>query len=147
MNRESKFRNPVPTVDGIVEFPKGILLIHRKNSPHGWALPGGFVDYGESVEDAVIRELFEETGLKVELKELFHVYSNPNRDPRQHTLSVVFILNLSEVNQKPIAGDDAGDVGFFKLNNLPDEIAFDHKKIIEDYFKYKEEGISPNQYK
>ena len=102
-----EYRNPVPTVDLIIRLPDGILLIERKNPPHGKALPGGFVDEGETVESAAIREAMEETGLAVELKELFYVYSDPSRDPRKHTISVVFI---ADANGTPRAADDAASV-------------------------------------
>ncbi len=99
-----KYRNPVPTVDIIIETPKGIVLIERRNPPHGWAIPGGFVDYGETLEDAARREAKEETSLDVELKNLLYVYSNPSRDPRQHTVSTVFI---AKAKGTPKAADDA----------------------------------------
>ncbi|OQX11001.1 MAG: NUDIX hydrolase, partial [Desulfobacteraceae bacterium IS3] len=88
---EKKYRNPLVTVDIIIEINKGIVLIERVNPPHGWALPGGFVDYGESLETAAVREAKEETSLDVTLEEQFHTYSAPDRDPRQHTVSTVFI--------------------------------------------------------
>lgn len=125
-------RNPFPTVDVIVLRPNhGVLLIKRRNPPYGWALPGGFIDYGESAEQAAVREAFEETGLDVRLTGLLGVYSDPRRDPRFHTLSVVFMAE-SDPNVWPRAGDDAGDVRFFPLDALP-EMAFDHRKIIDDY--------------
>jgi len=124
---------PKLTVDAIVVKDDKILLIERKNPPYGWALPGGFVDYGETVEEAVIRELKEETGLianKEKIKQ-FHVYSDPERDTRGHTVSVVFIV--PEVDGTPAAADDAKNLSFFPLNALPDKIAFDHEKIIQDW--------------
>jgi len=125
-------RNPAPTVDVIIESPDGdVLLIRRRNPPYGWALPGGFVDYGETVEEAAIREAREETHLEVSLIRQFHVYSDPSRDPRLHTLSVVF---LARAEGTPSAGDDAAEVRFFARNALPDAIAFDHRQILEDYF-------------
>src|SRR6187399_3003309 len=99
-----KLRNPLLTVDIIIEIDGKIVLIERKNPPHGWALPGGFIDYGESAEDAAVREAKEETRLDVELIEQFHVYSDPARDPRQHTISTVFI---ARAEGKPEGGDDA----------------------------------------
>ena len=128
----SVFRNPVPTVDIIIHFPpRGIVLIERKNPPPGWALPGGFVDYGETVESAAVREALEETGLQVTLTDLAGVYSHPRRDPRQHTMSVVFVAHpLSGQELSP--GDDAGRAGIFHLDNLP-ELAFDHKEILADF--------------
>lgn len=137
------FRNPVPTVDLIIELAdqphRPIVLIERQNLPHGWALPGGFVDYGESVEAAAQREAQEEVGLPVELVEQFHVYSNPNRDPRQHTLSVVFIATT---RGQPQAGDDAKTVGIFDLWEIPN-LCFDHDQILRDYQNYRYYGIRP----
>ncbi|MGD9610217.1 MAG: NUDIX domain-containing protein [Desulfovibrionaceae bacterium] len=127
------YRNPVPTVDAVIHIPgRGVVLIRRKNEPYGWALPGGFVDYGESVETAAIREAQEETGLTVELTGLLGVYSDPHRDPRQHTMSVVF--TAQPVNPAALAaGDDAGDVAVFPVGAWPQEMAFDHRRILDDY--------------
>ena len=124
-------RNPVPTVDIIIEIGNQIVLIERKNPPFGWALPGGFVDYGESYETAALREADEETGLKVANLCQFHTYSNPGRDPRMHTASTVFI---GKAEGAPSAGDDAARAGLFTEDNLP-TLAFDHAKILADYFK------------
>ena len=125
-------RNPFPTVDIIIELEdKGIVLIKRRNPPFGWAIPGGFVDYGETLEDAAVREAFEETSLRVELVRQFHIYSAPDRDPRFHTIATVFI---GRANGTPIAADDAKEAGIFTKDTLPDEMAFDHRKILEDYF-------------
>jgi ADP-ribose pyrophosphatase YjhB (NUDIX family) len=124
-------RAPIPTVDIIIENNGGILLIKRKNPPEGWALPGGFVDYGESLESAAVREAKEETGLDVELTRQFHTYSNPKRDPRHHTITTVFIAKAAG---KAVAGDDAKEVGMFGRDALPEQIAFDHRNIIQDYF-------------
>lgn len=125
-------RNPFPTVDIIIEIGgKGIILIKRKNPPYGWAIPGGFVDYGETLEEAAVREASEETSLKVALVRQFHVYSAPDRDPRQHTIATVFIAWGCGI---PKAADDAAEVGIFTEDTLPDDIAFDHRKILEDYF-------------
>ena len=135
------YRNPVPTVDIIIEVEKGkILLIERVNEPFGWALPGGFVDYGESLENAARREAKEETGLGIHLVRQFHAYSDPSRDPRQHTLTVVF---LAEAEGTPRAGDDAKNCQAFSLDNLPSPLAFDHEKIIEDYKRYRVLGEDP----
>ena len=123
------FHNPIPTVDVIIESKSGIVLIERKNPPHGWALPGGFVDYGESLEQAAMREALEETGLEVELYSQLHTYSDPDRDPRQHTITTVF---LARAEGEPQAGDDAANAAVFELNNLP-ELVFDHREIIDDY--------------
>ncbi len=131
MKRGNNPRNPLPTVDLIIEYNGGILLIKRRNPPKGWALPGGFVDYGESLEAAAVREAKEETGLDVELVRQFHVYSQPGRDPRHHTITMVF---LAKAKGKAIAGDDAKEIGVFNKNTLPDKIAFDHRDILNDYF-------------
>ena len=123
---------PRLTVDIIINIKGKIILIKRKNPPYGWALPGGFVDYGETVETAAIREAKEETGLDLKNLKQFHVYSEPNRDPRGHNISVVFTAEGIGV---PKAADDAKELELFDQNNLPKEIAFDHKKILIDYFK------------
>jgi len=109
----------------------GIVLVLRKNPPHGWAIPGGFVDYGETLEAAAVREAREETGLDVHLVTQFHTYSAPERDPRFHTISTVFIAD-GEGELK--AGDDAKETGIFDKNTLPENIVFDHGDILEDYF-------------
>ncbi len=117
-------------VDVIIETPEGIVLIRRKNPPHGWALPGGFVDYGESLEAASVRETKEETSLEVELVRQFHTYSAPDRDPRGHTVSTVFIARAQGT---PRARDDAAEVRVFSREDLPRELAFDHRQILDDY--------------
>ncbi len=127
--------NPLPTVDIIIEIEgKGIVLIRRKNPPYGWAIPGGFVDYGESIENAAVREALEETSLKVRLLRQFHVYSSPDRDSRFHSISTVFIALATGT---PIAADDAQEAGIFTKDSLPDEIVFDHRKILDDYYSKK----------
>ncbi|MGE4298419.1 MAG: NUDIX domain-containing protein [Desulfovibrionaceae bacterium] len=127
------YRNPVPTVDVVVHTPeRGVLLIERRNTPHGWALPGGFVDYGETVEHAAVREALEETGLAVRLTGLLGVYSDPARDPRQHTLSVVYTAQADDLSTLR-AGDDAGRAVFFPLDALPGPVVFDHLRIVEDF--------------
>ena len=131
-------RNPTPTVDIIIDINGRIVLIKRKNPPFGWALPGGFVDYGESFEDAALREAKEETGLAVSGLEQFHTYSNPDRDARQHTASTVFTGRACGV---PQAGDDAGEAKLFSRDNLPD-LAFDHALILADYFSGRYGRIS-----
>jgi len=138
---ETKHKNPVPTVDIIIEVEGGIVLIDRKNPPHGWAIPGGFVDYGETVETAAIREAKEETGLDVTLTHLLGVYSDPSRDPRQHTISTVFV---GTSDGQPVAADDAADAGVFTAKNLPDDIVFDHRDILEDYFREKQLESAPS---
>lgn len=131
MKNSNKYLNPIPTVDIIIESNGGIILIKRKNPPEGWALPGGFVDYGETLEAAAVREAKEETGLDIELIRQFHTYSDPKRDPRHHSITTVFI---AKAKGKPKAGDDAKEIGIFNKDNLPAEIAFDHRDIIQDYF-------------
>ena len=123
-------RNPAPTVDIIIIFNGGVVLVKRKNPPVAWALPGGFVDYGESLEQAAVREACEETGLSIRLGRQFHTYSEPDRDPRQHTVSTVF---LATAEGTPVAGDDAGEVAIFHEKSLP-PLAFDHSRILGDYF-------------
>ena len=130
-------RNPVPTVDTIITLPGGIVLIKRRFPPPGWALPGGFVEYGETVEAAAVREAREETGLHVRLTELFGVYSDPQRDPRRHTIAIVF---LAEATGTPVGGDDAAEAGIFSAAALPAPLAFDHDRILRDYFEYKRTG-------
>jgi len=139
---ESGYRNPVPTVDAIIEVgpERKIVLIERKNPPHGWALPGGFVDYGEPLAAAARREALEETGLEVELIELFHVYSAPDRDPRQHTVSTVF---LARADAPPQGGDDAARAELFDLDQLPSPLVFDHAQILADYLRYRNQGLRP----
>ena len=125
-----KYQNPLPTADIIIEISGKIILIKRKNPPYGWALPGGFIEYGESAEEAAVREAQEETGLHIKDLRQFHVYSAPGRDPRFHTLTVVFTAKSSGT---PRAASDAQEIGFFTKENLP-ELAFDHKYILDDYF-------------
>ncbi|MBI5810956.1 MAG: NUDIX hydrolase [Deltaproteobacteria bacterium] len=134
-----QYKNPVPTVDIIIELEdKGIILIERKNPPYGWAIPGGFVDYNETFEKAAVREAYEETSLRVRLKTQMHAYSDPKRDPRKHTVCVVFV---AEARGTPVAADDAKGVGVFTEKNLPSPLAFDHAKILSDYFRWKREGF------
>ncbi|WP_341482547.1 NUDIX hydrolase [Fundidesulfovibrio agrisoli] len=127
------YRNPTPTVDIVIACPGGgVVLIERRNEPHGWALPGGFVDYGETLENAAIREAKEETGLDVELTGLLGVYSDPERDPRQHTMSVVYTARAHDIAALG-AGDDAARAQIFPLERLPAPLCFDHGCILEDY--------------
>lgn len=135
-----KFRNPLPTVDIIIEIGGRVVLIERQNPPHGWALPGGFVDYGESLESAAVREASEETSLEVELIEQFHSYSDPRRDLRHHTVSTVFI---AAAQGEPRGADDAKTARLFHENDLPDAIVFDHRQILRDYFIFKKTGGRP----
>lgn len=127
-------KNPVPTVDIIIEIEDKIVLIERKNPPYGWALPGGFVDYGESFETAALREAKEETCLEVTGLQQFHTYSNPDRDARLHTASTVFIAKATGT---PKGADDAAQAKLFDQKNLP-ELAFDHGKILDDYYRFKQ---------
>ena len=126
---------PYVTVDAIIELKEGIILIERSNPPYGWALPGGFVDYGESLEEAVIREAREETNIKLKNLRQFHAFSDPKRDPRFHTVSTVFI---AEGEGRPKFGDDAKGLKVIAYQDLLKlDYAFDHKQIIKDYLKSK----------
>ncbi|WP_425387510.1 NUDIX domain-containing protein [Desulfovibrio inopinatus] len=127
------YRNPVPTVDIIIHIPgQGVVLIERQNEPYGWAIPGGFIDYGEQAEVAAIREAKEETGLDVVLTDLLGVFSKPDRDPRQHTLSVVYVAVPVDA-QALTAGDDAKAAKVFDLEHLPEPLVFDHAHILHRY--------------
>ena len=137
-----EYRNPKPTVDVIVEIPGGVVFIERRNEPHGWALPGGFVDEGEPIEAAAIREVQEETGLEVVLDELLYVYSDPRRDPRIHTVSAVFIARPARADAQPAAGDDAKSIGIFPAD-APPPLVFDHPLILRDYLAFKQTGARP----
>ncbi len=130
-----KYRIPSLTVDGIIFIDKKICLIKRKNEPFKgkWALPGGYIEYSEKVEDAVVREIYEETGLITSINFLLGVYSDPNRDPRGHTISIVYSLNIIKGELK--SGDDALDVKFFKIKDIPEELSFDHEQIINDFLR------------
>ena len=130
-------KTPKLTVDCIIEYQSKIVLIKRKNPPLGWALPGGFVDVGETVEEAVIREMKEETNMTLKDLKQFHVYSDPKRDPRFHTVSVIF---TAKSDTEPKAGDDAKEAKPFTRQEIMDmeakgSICFDHSKILQDYFK------------
>ncbi len=125
-----KYRNPLPTVDVIVRFRGGIVLIERRNPPSGWAIPGGFIDYGESAETAAYRETKEETGLDLKNLELFTVRSEPGRDPRFHTVTVVF---TAEGSGELKAGDDATDARVFTPGSLPETMAFDHREVLDSF--------------
>jgi 8-oxo-dGTP diphosphatase len=141
---KKRYRNPVPTVDVIIEATdktgkSGVVLVKRKNPPPGWALPGGFVDYGETLEAAAVREAAEETSLEVESLRQFHAYSDPGRDPRGHTVSTVFTGRGRGV---PRAGDDASSVGVFDPEKIPVRLAFDHRRILDDYIAVRQ-GKNP----
>jgi 8-oxo-dGTP diphosphatase len=131
---------PPIAADVIAEIGDRIVLIERENYPHGWAIPGGFVDVGEAVEHAALRELREETSLEVEIRALLGVYSRPDRDPRGHTISVVYV---GRARGTPKAADDAKDIGLFDPRNPPSPLAFDHAKIIADYVRFIETGALP----
>ncbi|KXX65402.1 NUDIX domain-containing protein [Marichromatium gracile] len=135
---------PLLTVDVIIELvdrpERPIVLIERRNPPHGWAIPGGFVDPGERVERAAVREALEETALQVELHALLGVYSSPLRDPRAHTASAVYIATASG---EPEARDDAKGVELFNPDMLPERLAFDHAEILTDYRRFRLVGTLP----
>jgi len=125
-----EYKNPFPTVDIIIRIAGKIVLVERRNPPHGWALPGGFVDYGESLEQAAAREALEETGLTVKNLRQFRAYSAPDRDPRFHTVSMVFI---ADAEGDPQGGDDALKARVFSPEALPAPLCFDHAEILADY--------------
>jgi 8-oxo-dGTP diphosphatase len=134
-----RYKNPAPTVDIIIEHPQGLVLIERAKPPPGWALPGGFVEYGESLEEAALREAEEETGLKLRLLGQFHTYSAPDRDPRQHTITTVYIAAAGA--GAPRAASDAARLAIFPPEGLPERLAFDHKRILADYLKVREKWL------
>jgi ADP-ribose pyrophosphatase YjhB (NUDIX family) len=140
---EWKHKGPRVTVDAIVvrdgaaPGAREVLLVRRKWPPPGWALPGGFVDRGETLEQAVCRETLEETGLVVTKLRQFHAYSDPRRDPRHHTVGVVFEV---ETTGSPVAGDDAAECRFFSPDSLPPDVAFDHRQIVTEYFTHRHPG-------
>ena len=136
----NRYRNPVPTVDIIIEYQdQGVVLIERQKPPYGWALPGGFVEYGESLEVAAVREAEEETGLAVQLLGQFHSYSDPHRDPRQHTITTVFV---ARGQGRPRAASDARSLAIFPPEELPSHLAFDHERILQDYLKVRKSWLS-----
>jgi 8-oxo-dGTP diphosphatase len=138
----TEHKNPFPTVDIIIEIERedgrpGIVLVERKFPPFGWALPGGFVEYGESLEEAAVREAKEETSLDIKLVEQFHTYSDPGRDPRFHTITTVYIATAQG---RPRAQDDARDIGIFTEEDRPRPLAFDHERILADYWRKRNVG-------
>lgn len=130
-------KTPLLTVDVLIELEGGLVLIERRNDPVGWALPGGFVDVGETVEAAAVREALEETQLQVELTAMLGVYSDPSRDPRGHTVSVAFVGRAQGL---PVGADDARRAEIFSLSNLPSPLCFDHAQLIADYAHFKSTG-------
>ncbi len=132
---------PLIAADAIIELMdkpgRPIVLIERKNPPYGWAIPGGFVDVGERLEIAAIREAKEEVCLDVTLKALLGMYSDPARDDRGHTVTAVYV---AEASGEPKAADDAKNLAIFEIDNLPDELAFDHRQVLEDYRRFRETG-------
>jgi 8-oxo-dGTP diphosphatase len=134
-------KNPIPTVDAIIQKSSSILLVKRKKDPfkNQYALPGGFVNEGETIEEAIEREVYEETSLEVHPIDILGVYSDPTRDPRGHMMTIVFIVLV--IRGDPIAGDDANETAWISLEKLNDiKIAFDHKLVIHDYLRWKREG-------
>lgn len=134
------YRNPAPTTDAIIAREDGcIVLILRKNEPHGWAIPGGFVDYGEELGHACVREAKEETSLDVELVSQLFTYSDPARDARKHTISTVFACRVRAGELK--ADDDAREARWFPEREVPwDELCFDHAQVLRDYFTWVRTG-------
>jgi 8-oxo-dGTP diphosphatase len=135
---------PLLAADAIIELTdrpgRPIVLIERRNPPPGWAIPGGFVDVGERVEQAAVREALEETALKVELRVLLGIYSNPARDPRGHTVTAVYV---AQATGEPSAQDDARTLGVFSLDALPEPLAFDHALVLDDYLAWRDHHRSP----
>ncbi|MDW7709813.1 MAG: NUDIX hydrolase [Deferrisomatales bacterium] len=134
------YRNPLPTVDVVVECGAGVVLVRRRHPPAGWALPGGFVEEGESFEEAAVREAAEETGLCVELTEQFFTYSDPARDPRRHTATTVY---LGRARGNPRGGDDAAEARVWPWDALPSPLCFDHARILGDVLRYRRTGLRP----
>lgn len=137
----SESRNPLPTTDAVIAGDDGrVVLILRKNEPHGWALPGGFVDAGEELGAACRREAREETGLDVELVTQLFTYSDPKRDPRKHTISTVYACK-AETGAQPVGADDAQDARWYAEKEVPwAELCFDHGQILRDYFRWVRTG-------
>lgn len=135
-------RFPRCTADAILLFPgRRVLLVRRRYPPIGWALPGGFVEAGESLEDACRREIEEETAIVIEHLEQFHTYSDPRRDPRRHTITTVFVASG---RGDPRAGDDAAETALFPLADLPDPLCFDHRRILDDYIRARRPSDPPS---
>jgi 8-oxo-dGTP diphosphatase len=134
-------KNPIPTTDAVIADRQGrVVLIRRKNPPYGWALPGGFIDVGESAGDACRREAKEETGLEVELVEQFFTYSDPRRDPRQHTISIVYACRGPQ-GVEPRGADDALEARYYAEVEIPwADLCFDHAEILRDYLRWAKTG-------
>ncbi|MCB1321864.1 MAG: NUDIX hydrolase [Leptospiraceae bacterium] len=135
---------PPISADVITEVGDSVVLIERKNPPPGWAIPGGFVDHGESIEQAAMREMREEIGLDVELMSMLGVYSAPDRDPRGQTITTVFI---GRAGHQPQAGDDASAAFLVPISELADHycrLAFDHAVVLADYIRFRETGVRPS---
>ena len=135
---------PIIAADALIELVdqpgNPIVLIKRENPPYGWAIPGGFVDVGESVPDAAVREAKEETCLDVELVCLLGCYSDPSRDPRGHTVTMIYVARATG---NPVAADDAADVAVFDPTDVNVDLAFDHEKVIADYLDWRKTGVVP----
>ncbi len=139
---------PLLAADTIIELTdrpgRPVVLIERRNPPYGWAIPGGFVEVGERVETAAIREALEETALHVRLQGLLGIYSDPGRDPRGHTVTAVYVAQASG---EPEARDDALGLHVFRLDELPERLAFDHNQVLSDYLVYRQHGtVAPLRY-
>jgi len=135
------YKNPIPTVDAIIQKSSSILLVKRKKDPYKnqFALPGGFVNEGETIEEAIEREVYEETSLKIHPIDILGVYSDPTRDPRGHMMTVVFIVLI--IKGIATAGDDAKEISWIPIEKINEiKIAFDHKLVIHDYLRWKREG-------
>jgi ADP-ribose pyrophosphatase YjhB (NUDIX family) len=137
-------KKPVPVVDIIIRMDDGVVLIKRNKNPLGWALPGGKIRYGETAEQAANREAVSETSLFVDDIQQFGVYSDPERDPRKHTISVVFTARANG-EQFPVGDKDAEDVGIFTEDMLPSPIVFDHEEILQDYFESMRESCEDKE--
>jgi 8-oxo-dGTP diphosphatase len=135
---------PPIAADVIAEIGDRIVLIERKNFPYGWAIPGGFVDIGETVEAAAIREAREEISLEVELRALLGIYSRPDRDPRGQTITVVYVARATGA---PVAADDARSVALYDPRKPPAPLAFDHTEILADYVRFLDTGQFPTPWR
>jgi len=136
----SEHRNPFPTVDVVIACGGGLVLVRRRSPPLGWALPGGFLEWEEGLEAAAAREAREETGLEVRLTEQFFTYADPDRDPRHHTVTTVY---LGEAEGIPRGGDDAREARVWPWDGLPEPLCFDHGRILRDVVRYRATGVRP----